>query len=82
VAQDPQEAEHASMPRAAIATGMVDWVLPVAEMGPELSRYFELEKRLKLPPEEPSSPAHAAAAPAAADEAALASCSTSSQLPA
>ena len=29
VAQDPQEAEHPSMPRAAIATGMVDWVLPV-----------------------------------------------------
>ena len=30
IAQDPDEAEHASMPRSAIATGMVDWVLPVA----------------------------------------------------
>ncbi|HXD07856.1 MAG TPA: CheR family methyltransferase, partial [Burkholderiaceae bacterium] len=66
VAQDPQEAEHASMPRAAIATGMVDWVLPVAEMGPQLLRYFELEKKLKLPPEEPPH-----AAPVAGDEAAL-----------
>jgi two-component system, chemotaxis family, CheB/CheR fusion protein len=52
VAQDPQEAEHAGMPRAAIATGMVDWVLPVAEMGPRLLHYFELEKQLKLPPED------------------------------
>ncbi len=32
IAQDPDEAEHASMPAAAIATGMVDWVLPVAEI--------------------------------------------------
>ena len=30
IAQDPDEAEHSSMPRSAIATGMVDWVLPVA----------------------------------------------------
>src|SRR5882724_10297219 len=34
VAQDPQEAEHGSMPRSAITTGMVDWVLPVADMPP------------------------------------------------
>jgi hypothetical protein len=32
VAQEPGEAEHKGMPRSAIATGMVDWVLPVAEM--------------------------------------------------
>ena len=32
IAQDPAEAEHDGMPRAAIATGMVDWVLPVADM--------------------------------------------------
>src|SRR5262249_20621517 len=31
--QDPNEAEHASMPRAAIATGVADFVLPVREMG-------------------------------------------------
>ena len=28
IAQDPDEAEHPDMPRAAIATGVVDWVLP------------------------------------------------------
>ncbi len=52
VAQDPDEAEHASMPRSAIATGMVDWVLPVAEMPERLRQYFGLEKQLKLPPED------------------------------
>jgi len=51
VAQDPNEAEHASMPRAAIATNMVDWVLPVAEMPARLKQYFALEKQLQLPPE-------------------------------
>ena len=39
----PDEAEHAGMPRSAIATGMVDWVLPVAEMPERLRTYFELE---------------------------------------
>jgi two-component system CheB/CheR fusion protein len=32
VVQKPEEAQHEGMPRAAIETGMVDWVLPVAEM--------------------------------------------------
>ena len=32
VAQQPEEAQHDGMPRSAIETGMVDWVLPVAEM--------------------------------------------------
>ena len=32
VAQKPEEAQHEGMPRSAIETGMVDWVLPVAEM--------------------------------------------------
>ena len=52
VAQDPHEAEHASMPRSAIGTGMVDWVLPVAQMPARLQQYFELEKELKLPAED------------------------------
>ena len=30
--QDPHEAEHASMPRSAIATGVVDFVLPIHEL--------------------------------------------------
>lgn len=33
IVQDPAEATHDSMPKAAIATGMVDAVLPVAAMG-------------------------------------------------
>src|SRR4051794_24723772 len=51
VAQDPNEAEHASMPRSAIGTGMVDWVLPAAEIPARLKHYFALEKELQLPAE-------------------------------
>jgi PAS domain S-box-containing protein len=32
LAQDPEEAEYGAMPRSSIATGLVDFVLPVAEM--------------------------------------------------
>ena len=68
--QDPQEAEHESMPRSAIATGMVDWVLPVADMPQRLLQYFRLEKALRLPPEDDPGAAQARA-PAGEDEAAL-----------
>ncbi|AEG91512.1 PAS domain S-box protein [Ramlibacter tataouinensis] len=61
IAQDPQECEHGGMPRSAIATGMVDWVLPVADMAPRLLAYFRLEKALRLPAEE--APPAAAAPP-------------------
>ncbi len=57
IAQDPDEAEHNSMPRAAIVTGMVDWVLKVADMPVRLLEYVRRERRLKLPPEEGSQPA-------------------------
>lgn len=72
VAQEPEEAEHPGMPRSAIATGMVDWVLPVAEMPARLRRYFGLEKELRLPPEDGPAPEAKAADPAAQEEAALA----------
>ena len=36
IAQDPDSAEFAGMPRAAIATGGVDYVLPLEEIGPAL----------------------------------------------
>lgn len=52
IAQDPGEAEFDGMPRAAIATGMVDWVLPVAEMPARLLDYNRQEGRLRLPPED------------------------------
>jgi two-component system CheB/CheR fusion protein len=41
VAQDPKEAEHADMPQHAIATGVVDYVLPVAQMPGRIAKYRE-----------------------------------------
>jgi two-component system, chemotaxis family, CheB/CheR fusion protein len=55
IAQDPAEAEHNSMPATAISTGMVDWVLPVADMPPKLMEFVRNETRMKLPPEDPHS---------------------------
>ncbi|VTU41229.1 Autoinducer 2 sensor kinase/phosphatase LuxQ [Variovorax sp. PBS-H4] len=69
IAQDPNEAQHGSMPDAAIATGMVDWVLPVAHMADRLLDYYNIEKRLRLPPEEGAQPAREP--PANPDEAIL-----------
>jgi two-component system chemotaxis response regulator CheB len=37
-AQDPLDAEYPGMPRAAIATGLVDTVLPLAGIGPAVVR--------------------------------------------
>lgn len=39
VAQDPGEAEHDGMPRHAIATGLVDFVLPVADIPEAIFTY-------------------------------------------
>lgn len=71
IAQDPAEAEHGSMPRTAIDTGMIDWVLPVAEMPARLLDYVEREKSLRLPPEEGPQPAQRVPPSADQDEAAL-----------
>jgi two-component system CheB/CheR fusion protein len=57
IAQDPDEAEHPSMPQSSIATGMVDWVLQVAEMPDRLLDYTQRETRLRVPPEEGPQPA-------------------------
>jgi two-component system CheB/CheR fusion protein len=59
IAQDPEEAEHGGMPRTSINTGMVDWVLSVAEMPARLMAYRDNELRLKLPPEDGPQPAPA-----------------------
>jgi two-component system CheB/CheR fusion protein len=56
IAQDPEEAEHGSMPRSAIATGLIDWVLLADQIAPRLLDYFAREKVLKLPPEEGAQP--------------------------
>jgi len=38
--QDPMEAEFADMPRNSLATGLVDYALPVAAMPDTIARYF------------------------------------------
>ena len=73
IAQDPKEAEHPGMPRSAIGTGMVDWVLPVDAMPTRVVKYYELRKALVLPPEEGPQPGKRESpyVTPAADEAAL-----------
>jgi two-component system, chemotaxis family, CheB/CheR fusion protein len=51
VAQEPGEAQYKGMPRSAIDTGMVDWVLPVAEMPRRLLEYQRTQERVRLPKE-------------------------------
>jgi two-component system, chemotaxis family, CheB/CheR fusion protein len=71
IAQDPEVAEHAGMPRAAIATSMVDWVLRVEEMPARLLEYQAREKRLQVPPEVGPNPAAVPRPPVGVEEAAL-----------
>lgn len=74
IAQDPGEALLDAMPRSAIATGMVDWILPVAQMPAKLLAHRQNEKQLRLPPENTTPSIKAARkkkSPAQTDEAAL-----------
>ncbi len=71
IAQDPEEAEHPSMPTTAINTGMVDWVLRVGDMPARILEYRANEAALRLPSEEGPQPARPAAPPPDGDEAAL-----------
>jgi two-component system CheB/CheR fusion protein len=50
LAQDLEEAEYKDMPRNAIATGMVDYILPVAEM-PERILSYKQHRRPIITPE-------------------------------
>jgi two-component system CheB/CheR fusion protein len=68
IVQEPNEAEHEGMPRSSIATGMIDWVLPVAEIPARLLEYRHNEERLRLPLE---NPAPQAVLPQESDETAL-----------
>ena len=57
VVQDPERGRARQMPRAAIATGMVDWVLPVAEMPARLRRLLaHRERGCACPPRRDRSP--------------------------
>lgn len=51
-AQEPQEAEYDDMPRNAIATGMVDYVLPVADIPAKIVSYKEHLGVVQLPADE------------------------------
>ena len=42
IVQDPRDAEYGGMPQAAIATGLIDAVLPLAAIGPAIVRAAEL----------------------------------------
>ena len=56
--QDPDEAEHPSMPRNAIATGVVDFVLPVRDIAARLPDLIRLKQSVSvddLPPADESS---------------------------
>ena len=70
IAQDPSEAQYDGMPRSAIETGMVDWILPVREMPARLVRMLENEGTIRLPPVAPPPPREEEAGDEA-DEAAL-----------
>jgi two-component system CheB/CheR fusion protein len=49
LAQAPEEAEYPDMPRNAIATGLVDYVLPVAALPNALLEYWRCVENLRLP---------------------------------
>ena len=49
IVQDPSEAEYDSMPRSAIASALVDTVLPVKSIPQAVQRYVHTEPRLVVP---------------------------------
>lgn len=49
LAQDPADAEHEGMPSAAIATEMVDFVLPVTEIPKKLIELWSTARQIHLP---------------------------------
>jgi two-component system CheB/CheR fusion protein len=68
IAQAPQEARHAAMVLACIATGMVDWTLPVGEIAARIQAYRRLEAQLRLPAEQLTQDGGTGMSPAARDE--------------
>ena len=48
VVQDPNEAEYDGMPQSAISTGLVDLVLPLAQMPREILRYIRTRPSITL----------------------------------
>ncbi|HUQ30716.1 MAG TPA: CheR family methyltransferase, partial [Pyrinomonadaceae bacterium] len=56
IVQDPREAEFSDMPRNSIATGLVDHVLPVAEIPAKIIAYKENIKEVSIRAGEPEQP--------------------------
>ena len=52
IAQDPQEAEYNGMPRSAIDTGMVDWILRAEEIPARIVEYWRNARDIRLPDEQ------------------------------
>lgn len=50
IAQDPADAEHDGMPLAAIRTGVVDFVLPLADIPQKLVDLWQNARVIELPP--------------------------------
>ena len=49
IVQDPREAEYNDMPHHSLATGLVDYVLPVAQIPAQIIAYREQLKRIRIP---------------------------------
>ena len=56
VVQDPAEAEYDGMPQSAVATGVVDLVLPLADIPEAIVRYASTEPRLPIPEDDEDVP--------------------------
>ncbi|HKQ08411.1 MAG TPA: chemotaxis protein CheB [Blastocatellia bacterium] len=56
IVQDPREAVQASMPNSAIHAGVVDFVLPVAEIPDKLMSLWQNAQRIVLPPADAAAP--------------------------
>jgi two-component system CheB/CheR fusion protein len=56
IAQSPDSARHTGMPKSAIETGMVDYVLTPAEMPERLIEYFKHPAAIPYEPEEKKAP--------------------------
>ena len=52
IVQDPNEAEYDGMPQSAIATGMIDWVLPLAKIPQYVLRFARTQPRMAIPRED------------------------------
>src|SRR5499427_2315196 len=47
--QDPNEAEYSSMPRAAISTGVADFILPVRDLARRLADLIRIKESVTIP---------------------------------